>query len=72
MTIHDTPSCEKKSLLSVSLQHFPKAGQFNVTWREEQKFYADLSPSLGIPLTMKSRLQINIIIRRDPDIDSIR
>ena len=71
-TFHENPSCEKKAILSVSLQHFPKAGESNVTWKEEQKFYADLSPSLGIPLSIKSRLQTNIIIRRDPDIDSIR
>ena len=40
--------------------------------KAKHEFYLDASPELGIPLAIQVRLQINAIIRRDPDIALMR
>jgi len=36
--------------------------------KERHQFYVDLSPELGVPLAIRPRFQLNIVIRRDEDI----
>ena len=36
--------------------------------KEQHQFYLDLNPELGIPLAIRPRFQLNVIINRDEDI----
>lgn len=36
--------------------------------KERHQFYVDLSPDLGVPLAIRPRFQLNIVIKRDEEI----
>lgn len=40
--------------------------------KEKHQFYVDLEPTLGFPLAIRPRFQLNAILRRDPDIEVAR
>jgi len=65
----------KGAPLALSYPHFyqadPKfinAVEGLVPDKERHQFYVDLSPELGIPLAIRPRFQLNIVIKRDEDI----
>ena len=37
--------------------------------KEKEEFFVDISPKFGFPLPILAELQLNEIIKRDPDID---
>jgi len=37
--------------------------------KEKHEFYVDISPDFGFPLAIRPRFQLNIVIKRDQDID---
>jgi len=40
--------------------------------KEKHQFFVDLEPTLGFPLAIRPRFQLNAIIRRDPDFEIAR
>jgi len=36
--------------------------------KEKHQFYADIEPTLGVPLAIRPRFQLNAVLRRDPNI----
>ena len=40
--------------------------------KEKHQFYVDVLPQFGVPLAFRPRFQLNVIIRKDPDIDIMR
>lgn len=36
--------------------------------KEKHQFYADIEPTLGVPLAIRPRFQLNAVIRKDPDV----
>ena len=74
-----TPDTPRGSPIALSWPHFYQADpsyQAAVSGlnpnKEKHQFYLDVSPEFGIPLAVRPRLQINAIIRKDKDIESMR
>merc|ERR1712131_471338 len=40
--------------------------------KEKHEFYVDISPDFGFPLAIRPRFQLNVVIRRDEDVESMR
>jgi len=40
--------------------------------KEKHQFYVDISPEFGFPLAIRPRFQLNVVIKRDEDIDILR
>ena len=40
--------------------------------KDKHQFYVDISPQFGFPLSIRPRFQLNVIIKRDPDISILR
>ena len=40
--------------------------------KDKHQFYVDISPQFGFPLAIRPRFQLNLIIKRDPDISIMR
>merc|ERR1719447_644100 len=39
--------------------------------KEKHEFYVDISPDFGFPLAIRPRFQLNVVIRRDEDVESM-
>ena len=74
-----TPDTPRGAPIALSWPHFYQADPsylaavsgLNPT-KDKHQFYLDVSPEFGIPLAIRPRLQLNTIIRRDEDIESMR
>ena len=40
--------------------------------KEKHQFYVDIAPDFGFPLAIRPRFQLNVIIKRDTDIEMMR
>lgn len=40
--------------------------------KERHEFYVDISPAFGFPLAIRPRFQLNVVIKRDQDIEIMR
>ena len=74
-----TPDTPRGSPIALSWPHFYQADPSFLAAvsglnpnKEKHQFYLDVSPEFGIPLAVRPRLQINAIIRKDEDIESMR
>jgi len=70
-----TPSMPTGVPMALSYPHFYQADQYYLDSvdglkpdKEQHEFYLDLNPELGIPLAIRPRFQLNIIINRDESI----
>jgi len=71
-----TPDLPKGAPIALSFPHFYQADPSYVEAVEGLKpskslhqFYMDVEPTLGFPLAIRPRFQLNVVIRNDPDID---
>lgn len=70
-----TPSLPTGAPMALSYPHFYQADKHYLDAveglnpdKEQHQFYLDLNPELGIPLAIRPRFQLNVIINRDEDI----
>jgi len=40
--------------------------------KDKHQFYVDIAPDFGFPLAIRPRFQLNVVIKRDPDIEIMR
>ena len=40
--------------------------------KEKHEFYVDIAPEFGFPLAIRPRFQLNVVIKRDQDIEIMR
>ena len=40
--------------------------------KDKHQFYVDISPEFGFPLAIRPRFQLNVVIKKDEDIDIMR
>merc|ERR1719228_2587423 len=40
--------------------------------KEKHEFYVDIAPAFGFPLAIRPRFQLNVVIKRDEDVESMR
>jgi len=74
-----TESLPKGAPIAVSFPHFYQADQSFLDavsglspQKDKHQFYVDIQPDFGFPLAIRPRFQLNVIIKRDPDIDMMR
>lgn len=74
-----TPELPLGAPIALSFPHFYQADQSYLDAVEGMKpnktlhqFYLDIEPTLGFPLAIRPRFQLNAIIRRDPHIEIMR
>jgi scavenger receptor class B protein 1 len=71
-----TPSLPTGAPMALSYPHFYQADPHYLNAvdglspdKEQHEFYLDLNPELGIPLAIRPRFQLNLIINRDEDVE---
>ena len=74
-----TSDLPKGAPIALSFPHFYQADPSYVEAvvglkpnKSLHQFYMDVEPTLGFPLAIRPRFQLNVVIRNDPDIDIIR
>ena len=40
--------------------------------KEKHEFYVDILPEFGFPLAIRPRFQLNVVIKKDPDVEIMR
>jgi len=71
-----TDSLPKGAPIALSYPHFYQADPHYLNaveglkpQKEKHEFYVDISPEFGFPLAIRPRFQLNVVIKRDEDID---
>ena len=75
-----TDSLPQGAPIAVSFPHFYQADPSFLAAiesglnpeKDKHQFYVDISPQFGFPLSIRPRFQLNVIIKRDPDISILR
>ena len=75
-TRHDLP---KGAPIALSYPHFYQADPSYLDAveglepdKDKHQFYVDISPEFGFPLAIRPRFQLNVVIKKDEDIDIMR
>jgi len=73
------PDLPKGAPIALSYPHFYQADESYLNaveglnpQKEKHEFYVDISPDFGFPLAIRPRFQLNVVIRRDEDVESMR
>ena len=73
------PDLPKGAPIALSYPHFYQADPQYLNAveglrpnKEKHQFYVDISPEFGFPLAIRPRFQLNVVIKRDEDIDIMR
>ena len=74
-----SPSLPKGAPIALSFPHFYQADPSFLSAvsglspdKEKHQFYVDIAPDFGFPLAIRPRFQLNVIIKRDTDIEMMR
>jgi len=73
-----TPDLPKGAPIALSYPHFYQADESYLDaveglnpQKEKHEFYVDISPDFGFPLAIRPRFQLNVVIRKDPDVEKM-
>ena len=74
-----SPGLPKGAPIALSFPHFYQADQSFLDavsglspQKDKHQFFVDISPEFGFPLAIRPRFQLNVIIKRDTNIDIMR
>ena len=73
------PDLPKGAPIALSFPHFYQADKQYLNAveglkpnKEKHQFYVDISPTFGFPLAIRPRFQLNVVIKRDEEIEIMR
>ena len=73
------PDLPKGAPIALSYPHFYQADPKYLNAveglkpdKDKHQFYVDISPEFGFPLAIRPRFQLNVVIKKDEDIDIMR